>query len=240
MCGYIAALAYGLVAACWIYYFVSNNKDTANDALLTTPAALAADVNSSVTTSAEHMANSPKTGADELATKAASAAALKTDTQDNSQDYARQTKTLAQHINLAQAKIEPFDLDDFTSKLLHTADGIAALRLFAQDVKDKRALWDSAQLKRGVDHIQNNLSASAQKTVICDETGQETQLLKLSTLSNNSYLKDESPAKSPQKPSCLAWFLVRELMDSGIFSDKLSLTEMRIVCLLYTSPSPRD
>lgn len=229
LCGYIAALAYGLVAACWIYYFVSNNKDTANDALLTTPAALAADVNSSVTTSAEHMANSPKTGADELATKAASAAALKTDTQDNSQDHARQTKALAQHINLAQAKIEPFDLDDFTSKLLHTADGIAALRLFAQDVKDKRALWDSAQLKRGVDHMQNNLSASAQKTVICDETGQETQLLKLSTLSNNSYLKDESPAKSPQKPSCLAWFLVRELMDSGIFSDKLSLTEMRIV-----------
>lgn len=229
VCEYIAALAYGLVAACWIYYFVSNNKDTANDALLTTPAALAADVNSSVTTSAEHMANSPKTGADELATKAASAAALKTDTQDNSQDYARQTKTLAQHINLAQAKIEPFDLDDFTSKLLHTADGIAALRLFAQDVKDKRALWDSAQLKRGVDHMQNNLSTSAQKTVICDETGQETQLLKLSTLSNNSYLKDESPAKSPQKPSCLAWFLVRELMDSGIFSDKLSLTEMRIV-----------
>ena len=229
LCGYIAAAAYGLVAACWIYYFVSNNKDTANDALLTTPAALAADVNSSVTTSAEHRANSPKTGADELATKAASAAVPKTDAKDGTQDHARQTKALAQHINLAQAKIEPFDLDDFTSKLLHTADGIAALRLFAQDVKDKRALWDSAQLKRGVDHMQNNLSASAQKTVICDETGQETQLLKLSTLSNNSYLKDESPAKSPQKPSCLAWFLVRELMDSGIFSDKLSLTEMRIV-----------
>lgn len=229
VCGYIAALAYGLVAACWIYYFVSNNKDTANDALLTTPAALAADVNSSVTTSAEHRANSPKTGADELATKATTVAAAKTDVKDSSQDHARQTKALAQQIDLAKTKIESFDLDDFTSKLLHTADGIAALRLFAQDVKDKRALWDSSQFKRATDRLQNSLSASAQKTVICDETGQETQLLKLSTLSNDAYLTDDSPTKSPQKPSCLAWFLVRELMDSGIFSDKLSLTEMRIV-----------
>lgn len=228
ICGYIAALGYGLVAACWIYYFASNNKDDAHDTLITTPAATTADVNSAVTTSTEHMTNLPKTSAEGLAT-AASAAASNTDAKENSQIQTQQPKQLAQQIDVTEAKIEPFDLDDFTSKLLHTGDGIAALRLFAQDVKDKRALWDSAQLKRATDRLQNSLSASAQKTVICDETGQETQLLKLSTLSNDAYHKDDSPAKSPQKPSCLAWFLVRELMDSGIFSDQITLTEMRIV-----------
>ena len=228
-CGYIAALGYGLVAACWIYYFASNNKDDAHDTLITTPAATTADVNSAVTTSTEHITNLPKTSTEGLATKAASTAIPNTDVKENSQIQTQQPKQLAQQIDVTEAKIEPFDLDDFTSKLLHTADGIAALRLFAQDVKDKRALWDSSQFKRATDRLQNSLSTSTQKTVICDETGQETQLLKLSTLSNNSYLKDESPAKSPQKPSCLAWFLVRELMDSGIFSDQITLTEMRIV-----------
>lgn len=228
ICGYIAALGYGLVAACWICYFASNNKDDAHDTLITTPAATTTDVNSAVTTSTEHMTNLPKTSAEEFAT-AASAAASNTDAKENSQIQTQQPKQLAQQIDVTEAKIEPFDLDDFTSKLLHTGDGIAALRLFAQDVKDKRALWDSVQLKRATDRLQNSLSASAQKTVICDETGQETQLLKLSMLSNNAYHKDDSPAKSPQKPSCLAWFLVRELMDSGIFSDQITLTEMRIV-----------
>lgn len=237
VCGYIAALGYGLVAACWIYYFTSNTKDDAHNTLITTPAATTADVNSTVTTSTEHTTDSPKTSADGLATKAvakadakaATTTASNTDVKENSQIQTQQPKQLPQQIDVTEVKIEPFDLDDFTSKLLHTADGIAALRLFAQDVKDKRALWDSAQLKRATDRLQNSLGTSAQKTVICDETGQETQLLKLSTLSNNSYLKDDSPAKSPQKPSCLAWFLVRELMDSGIFSDQITLTEMRIV-----------
>lgn len=229
MCGYIAALGYGLVAACWIYYFASiNNKSTANNELITAPSTMPTNAHIA-STSTEHTTTSPNTSTDRLATKATTVAAAKTDVKDSSQVHTQQTKTLAQQIDLAKTKIEPFDLDDFTSKLLHTADGIAALRLFAQDVKDKRALWDSSQLKRATDRLQNSLSASAQKTVICDETGQETQLLKLSTLSNNAYLTDDSPTKSPQKPSCLAWFLVRELMDSGIFSDQITLTEMRIV-----------
>lgn len=229
MCGYIAALGYGLVAMCWIYYFASiNNKSTANNELITAPSTMPTNAHIA-STSTEHTTTSPNTSTDRLATKATTVAAAKTDVKDSSQVHTQQTKTLAQQIDLAKTKIEPFDLDDFTSKLLHTADGIAALRLFAQDVKDKRALWDSSQLKRATDRLQNSLSASAQKTVICDETGQETQLLKLSTLSNDAYLTDDSPAKSPQKPSCLAWFLMRELMDSGIFSDQITLTEMRIV-----------